>query len=83
VNRSGGGPRYIVDERTARTIGEVRDGKDALYRNPRGGTSCRGGTEYTIILGCVSLPTSVVLGVLGAVIVVTYGYIAITVIQAL
>jgi transglutaminase-like putative cysteine protease len=62
VNSSGGGPRYIVDPRTGREIGIVRDGKDYLYRRqpPR---RCSGGTEYVVILGCVSIPASWAVGV--------------------
>ena len=83
VNSSGGGPRYIVDN-AGRTVGEVRNGRDMMYRNAaRSGSSCKGGSEYTTILGCVSIPTSLAVGVLGAVIVVTYGYVAITIIRAL
>ena len=55
-----------------------------MYRNAaRSGSSCKGGSEYTTILGCVTVPTSLVLGVLGVVIVATYGYVAVTIIRAL
>ncbi|MFO1237077.1 MAG: transglutaminase domain-containing protein [Alphaproteobacteria bacterium] len=83
VNSSGGGPRYIIDN-AGRTVGEVRNGRDMMYRNAaRSGSSCKGGSEYMTVLGCVSVPTSLVLGVLGLVIVATYGYVAVTIIRAL
>lgn len=62
VNASTGGNRIIVDERSGRVIGEVRNGRDYYYRQtPRGGT-CRGGNEYSTILGCVSLPAGMAVG---------------------
>lgn len=59
----GGGPRWIVDPRTGNTIGYERNGVEYRYRQgaPK---SCRGGSEYTTLLGCVSIPSSLAAGVL-------------------
>ena len=69
VNSAGGGVRYVIDEATGRTIGYIRDGK--LYRYGRTPPSrCSGGTEYVMLLGCVSIPASMTVGMAtGAVIV--------------
>jgi hypothetical protein len=85
TNASPGGPRYIVDPNTGRTIGEVRNGRDMMYRTaPRAGARCSGGQEYIMLLGCVSTPVAIGVGVLaGAVIVVTWGSVAITILREL
>ena len=84
VNSSGGGPRYIIDS-GGNTIGEVRNGRDMMYRGgARAGGRCGGGQEYITLLGCVSIPVAVGIGILaGAVIVASYGSIAVTIIRAL
>ncbi|BCW90823.1 hypothetical protein sos41_39980 [Alphaproteobacteria bacterium SO-S41] len=84
VNSSGGGPRYIIDS-GGNTVGEVRNGRDMMYRTaPRAGGRCGGGQEYITLLGCVSIPVAVGIGILaGAVIVASYGSIAVTIIRAL
>jgi hypothetical protein len=77
TNASGGGPRYIVDERTGRPLGFERDGKRYLYkRNPT--VRCSGGTEYVVILGCISIPASWVVGVtVGATVVAIISWSAV------
>lgn len=68
VNASGGGPRYVVDPRTGRELGYVRDG--TYYRYGRTPPSrCSGGTEYVIQLGCVSLPVGMTVGMAQGVVV--------------
>ena len=64
VNGSGGGPRYVIDPDTLRTTGEIRDGTHYRYRTNPPRSSCRGGSEYVTILGCVSIPASVATGLL-------------------
>lgn len=69
TNASGGGPRYIIDPRTGNTMGYVKDGRTYLYKR-KPPTRCSGGSEYLVILGCVSIPASWATGVLvGATIV--------------
>ncbi len=61
VNASGGGVRYVIDEATGRSIGYIKDGK--LYRYGRTPPSrCSGGTEYVVLLGCVSIPAGMTAG---------------------
>ena len=69
VNSSGGGVRYVIDEATGRSLGYIKDGK--FYRYGKAPPSrCSGGNEYVILLGCVSIPASMTVGMAtGAVIV--------------
>ncbi len=69
VNSSSGGVRYVIDEATGRSLGYIKDGK--FYRYGRTPPSrCSGGNEYVILLGCVSIPASMTVGMAtGAVIV--------------
>ncbi len=68
TNSSAGGPRYVIDPQTGNTIGHIKDGK--LYRYGRAPTSrCGGGTEYVVILGCVSIPASMTVGMVTGVVV--------------
>jgi hypothetical protein len=68
VNSSGGGVRYVVDEATGRSLGYVKDGK--FYRYGRTPPSrCGGGTEYVVLLGCVSIPASMTVGMASGVVV--------------
>jgi hypothetical protein len=61
VNASAGGPRYVVDPRTGRSLGYVKDG--TYYRYGRTPPSrCSGGTEYVVLLGCVSIPAGMTVG---------------------
>lgn len=69
TNASPGGPRYVIDEATGRSIGEIRDGK--LYRYNRTPPSrCGGGNEYVTLLGCVSIPAGMTAGMVTGVVVV-------------
>lgn len=69
VNSSSGGVRYVIDEATGRSIGYIKDGK--MYRYGRTPPSrCSGGTEYVILLGCVSIPASMTVGMVTGVVVV-------------
>jgi hypothetical protein len=57
-----GGVRWVIDEFTANTLGFIKDG--TYYRYVRTPPSrCSPGPEYTVILGCVSIPASWTLGV--------------------
>ncbi len=68
TNSSAGGPRYVIDPKTGNTIGHIKDGTH--YRYGRAPTSrCGGGTEYVVILGCVSIPASMTVGMVTAVVV--------------
>ena len=61
VNAATGGPRYVVDPRTGRSLGTISNGKFT----PAGRAApsrCGGGTEYVIVLGCVSIPASMTAG---------------------
>ncbi|MEZ5668190.1 MAG: transglutaminase domain-containing protein [Alphaproteobacteria bacterium] len=69
VNASPGGDRIIVDPRTGRNIGISRGGRDYMFRNRPPADTCRGGPEYQIILGCVSIPASMAVGTAYALIV--------------
>ena len=61
TNASTGGPRWVVDPKTANTIGYEKDGK--FYRYGRKPPSrCSGGQEYVMLLGCVSLPAGMTVG---------------------
>lgn len=69
TNASGGGPRYIVDPKTANDMGYLKDGRNYLYRR-KPPIRCSGGPEYVVILGCISVPASWVAGItMGATIV--------------
>ena len=61
VNSSVGGPRWVIDPKTGNTLGTIRDGKFTPSNRPPP-NRCQGGTEYVIILGCVSLPASITAG---------------------
>jgi hypothetical protein len=62
TNASTGGPRWVVDPRTGRELGYIKDG--TYYRYGRATpTRCSGGPEYVVIFGCVSMPASWVAGV--------------------
>lgn len=68
VNGSPGGPRFVVDPRTGRELGYVKDG--TYYRYGRTPPSrCSGGTEYVMLLGCVSLPVGMTVGMAQGVVV--------------
>ncbi len=69
VNSSGGGPRYVIDPRTGNTTGYIKDGVEYRYgRKPPG--RCSGGTEYVVLLGCVSIPASMTVGMVTGVVIV-------------
>ncbi len=69
VDSAGGGVRYVIDEATGRTLGYIRDG--TFYRYGKAPPNrCSGGTEYVMLLRCVSIPASMTVGMAtGAVIV--------------
>src|SRR5690606_13645727 len=67
TNASSGGPRWVIDPKTANTIGYEKDGKFYRY-NRKPPSRCSGGQEYVMLLGCVSIPASMTLGM-------TYGVI--------
>ena len=61
VNAATSGPRYVVDPRTGRSLGTISNGKFT----PAGRAApsrCGGGSEYVIVLGCVSIPASMTAG---------------------
>ncbi|HET8986332.1 MAG TPA: hypothetical protein VFN03_11285, partial [Trueperaceae bacterium] len=67
TNSTPGGPRWVIDPNTGNTIGYERDGK--FYRYGRKPPSrCGGGSEYVVLLGCVSVPAGMTVGM-------TYGVI--------
>jgi hypothetical protein len=68
VNSSGGGPRYVIDPKTGNTLGTIRDGRFTPARRPPA-SRCSGGTEYVVILGCVSIPAGMTVGMVYGVIV--------------
>ncbi len=69
TNSSGGGPRYVIDPKTGNTTGYIKDGTRYRYaRTPA--NKCGGGTEYVVILGCVSIPGSMTVGMVTGVVVV-------------
>lgn len=69
TNASSGGPRYVVDPKTGNTTGYIKDGTHYRYgRAPA--NRCGGGTEYVVILGCVSIPGSMTVGMVTGVVVV-------------
>jgi len=67
TNSSLGGPRYVISDQY-NTIGTIKDGRftPAGRRPP---SRCSGGTEYVIILGCVSIPASMTVGMANATVV--------------
>jgi hypothetical protein len=67
--QSFGGDRIIINEGTANTDGFVRNGRDYRYNRRPPGNTCRGGSEYQTILGCVSIPVSMAVGTAYAIIV--------------
>jgi hypothetical protein len=68
VNSIVSGARYVIDEATGRTLGYIKDG--TYYRYTRKPPSrCSGGTEYVVLLGCVSLPASMSVGIATGVVV--------------
>ncbi len=68
VNSSTGGPRYVVDPKTGRSLGTIRNGKftPAGRAQP---SRCGGGTEYVVVLGCVSIPASMTAGLATGVVI--------------
>ena len=68
VNSSGGGPRYVVDPKTGRSMGTIRNGKFTPTNRPPP-NRCQGGTEYVVILGCVSIPAGMTVGMANGVVV--------------
>jgi len=68
VNTSAGGPRWVVDPKTGNSLGTIRNGRFTPARRPPP-SRCSGGTEYVILLGCVSLPASMTAGMATNVIV--------------
>ncbi len=61
TNTTSGGPRYVVDPKTGNTIGHIKDGTHYRYaRKPP--SRCGGGTEYVVLLGCVSIPAGMTVG---------------------
>jgi hypothetical protein len=69
TNASSGGPRYVIDEASKNTLGYERDGK--FYRYNRTPPSrCSGGQEYVVLLGCVSIPAGMTVGMVTGVMVV-------------
>jgi hypothetical protein len=69
VNSVNSGVRYVVDPKTGRTLGVIRNGKFIpSHRSPPG--RCSGGTEYVIVLGCVSIPASMTVGLVTGVVIV-------------
>lgn len=69
VNASfGGQSRMVVDPRTGNVIGHVQN--NTYYRySGKPPSRCSGGTEYVILLGCVSLPASMTVGIATGVVV--------------
>lgn len=67
TNSSPGGPRWVIDPKTGNTLGYERGGKFYRYGRPPP-SRCSGGTEYVVLLGCVSIPAGMTLGL-------TYGVI--------
>ena len=68
VNAATGGPRYVVDPQTGRSLGTISNGKFT----PAGRAApsrCGGGTEYVIVLGCVSIPASMTAGLATGVVI--------------
>lgn len=71
VNSAQNGVRWVINESTLETEGYIRDGRFYRYaRNAPQARTCAGGTEYSEILGCVSVPTAIVLGTVTSVIVI-------------
>ncbi len=68
VNSSGGGPRYVVDPATGNNMGTIQNGKfTPANRTPP--SRCSGGTEYVVVLGCVSIPASMTVGMVTGVLI--------------
>ena len=68
VNSIVSGVRYVIEEATGRTLGFIKDG--TYYRYTRKPPSrCSPGTEYVVLLGCVSLPGSLSVGITNGVVV--------------
>jgi transglutaminase-like putative cysteine protease len=71
VNSTESGVRWVINETTGATEGYIRDGRFYRYaRRAPGARTCRGGNEYSTLLGCVSIPTALVIGGVTAVIIV-------------
>lgn len=68
VNSSGGGPRYVVDPSSGRNLGYIKDGTYYRYGRPPP-SRCSGGTEYVMLLGCVSIPASMTVGMVTGVMI--------------
>lgn len=69
VNSVNSGVRWVIDEATGRTVGFERDGIRYRYtRRPPG--RCGGGTEYVVLLGCVSMPAAMTAGMATTTVVV-------------
>lgn len=81
TNSSPGGPRYVIDPETGNTLGHIKDGK--YYRYGRTPTSrCSGGTEYVVLLGCVSIPAGMTIGMANAVVITAVVSWAIAIFEA-
>jgi len=81
TNSSPGGPRYVIDPETGNTLGHIKDGK--YYRYGRTPTSrCSGGTEYVVLLGCVSIPAGMTVGMANAVVITAVVSWAIAIFEA-
>lgn len=71
VNSAQNGVRWVINETTLETEGFIRDGRFYRYaRTAPQARTCSGGNEYSQILGCVSIPTAIVLGTVTAVIMI-------------
>lgn len=64
----GGDARIVVDPATGRNLGYTRNGTYYRYTRPPP-SRCSGGTEYVVLLGCVSLPASMTAGIATGVVV--------------
>lgn len=80
TNASNGGPRWVVDPRTGNEIGYIKDGTHYRYsRKPP--SRCSGGQEYVMLLGCVSIPAGMTVGMTYGVMVTAVVSWAIAVIE--
>jgi hypothetical protein len=71
VNSVENGVRWVINETTGATEGYIRDGRFYRYaRNAPQVRTCANGNEYSQLLGCVSIPTAIVLGTVTSVIVI-------------
>jgi hypothetical protein len=71
VNSAQNGVRWVINETTLETEGFIRDGRFYRYaRTAPQARTCSGGNEYSTLLGCVSIPTAIVIGTVTSVIII-------------